>query len=129
MREYADLDQWDHFDWIVNQTGSNVTYQVGSQSYVLNIGCFDLWKNGNLLIQNSDEKTTSPQDTVIDDLTPITSIGFTVNKNDTVSWQIDNFEIRDNAYVQSTLTGYDSWANLHGVKLQLMIWMAMDLLI
>ena len=116
MRDHAGLDQWDHFDWIVNQTGSNVTYQVGSQSYVLNIGCFDLWKNGNLLIQNSDEKTTSPQDTVIDDLTPITSIGFTVNKNDTVSWQIDNFEIRDNVYVKSTLTGYDSWANLHGVQ-------------
>ena len=78
MRDHAGLDQWDHFDWIVNQTGSNVTYQVGSQSYILNIGCFDLWKNGNLLIQNSDEKTTSPQDTVIDGV----AIGFIFELDD-----------------------------------------------
>lgn len=116
MRSHAELDQWDHFDWIVNQTGSNVTYQFESQSYLLTVGCFDLWKNGNLIVQNSDEKTTSPQDTVIDDLTPITSIGFTVNKSDSVLWDIDNVEVRDAAYVESSLSGYDSWADMHGVQ-------------
>ena len=43
-------------------------------------------------------------------------VALTPHYREQISWQIDNFEIRDNVYVKSALTGYDSWANLHGVK-------------
>ena len=116
VRTYSETDVWNHFDWIVNQTGSNITYQVGTSVYSITEGAFDLWRNGELIVSNSTEKASNTQNTPLDETTPITAIGFSANKNDTVNWYIDDLEVRDTAYVESNVSPYAQWAASHGVQ-------------
>lgn len=116
MRTHGMLDTWNHFDWLVNQTGSNVVYEVGGSAYTLPTGHFDLWRDGILLIANSNEKSSSAQNIPLTDVTPITSIGFTANKADQVDWRIDSLVVRDAAYVESMLSAYRSWEVIHDVQ-------------
>ena len=115
MREIATLDTWHHFDWIVNQTGASISYPANGNIKNLPSGSFDLWRDGALVISNSTEKTSSTQTIPLDDTTLISSIGFTVNKNDMVDWRINNLKVRDDAYMINQLSPYQLWASNYGI--------------
>ncbi len=107
----ASTNAWEHFDWIVNQSGFTVNYYLDGGSYSVAAGRADLWRDGTRVVDNG---TSVPADTEQVDTTPMDSFGWTINKANTADWRIDNVVIRDAAYVY-VASPFDEWMDGFGV--------------
>ncbi|MCF7847537.1 MAG: hypothetical protein K9M45_01705 [Kiritimatiellales bacterium] len=110
---YATTNRWQHFDWIVNQSGMSASYLVEGSPYVVSPGSADLWRNGIIV---EDDGTSKPNTSAQTDTTPMDSFGWQINQPDTADWHIDNVEVWDAPHVKiSTPTLFSQWAATNGV--------------
>lgn len=113
LASLVSMDVWHHFDWIVNQSGLPVSYSVNGTGYVVAPGSADLWRDGELVVDNGVDKA----DNAWTDTTQVDSFGWTVNKADMADWRIDNVVVRDSAYVFfPSGTPFEAWAETYGVS-------------
>ncbi|VGO19628.1 right-handed parallel beta-helix repeat-containing protein [Pontiella sulfatireligans] len=111
---HSTTHSWQHFDWIVNQSGSAVDYWVDGASYSVAAGSADLWCDGTRVVDNG---TSVPTDTEQTDTTPMDSFGWTVNKTDAADWRIDDVVVRNHAYAWAPpASPFDDWMVLYSVS-------------
>jgi hypothetical protein len=116
LASYITPDTWHHFDWIVNQSGSMVNYEVGGTNYSVAGGSADLWSDGVRVVVGSTEKPGNGN--TLTDTTPVDSFGWTVNKADSADWRIDDVTVRNVAYAWVPAAGspFDDWMDDYGVS-------------